>query len=130
MRGLNLVCFLACLAAFAGCAPAPVIRSAGDFSDTNDLMLIELGRKTFTEKGCIECHVREGAGGKSAPNLDLTATTADPTHVRESILLPDRRIAPGFEAGLMPQNYGSLLTEAEIDALQYYLSNEVQPGAR
>jgi len=90
-------------------------------------MLIELGRKTFSEKGCIECHTREGAGGKSAPNLDRIARTADPTYVRESILAPDRRIVPGFEAGLMPQNYGSVLTEAEIDALQYYLSNEVAP---
>ncbi len=127
---MKYVAGLLTAASLAGCAPVPAADRAGVPPDPNDLALIELGRKAFREMGCIECHTREGIGGKSAPNLDVTAKTADPTYVRESILAPDRRIAPGFEAGLMPQDYGKRLTEAEIDALQYYLSNEVRPIPR
>ncbi|MCW5830571.1 MAG: cytochrome c [Deltaproteobacteria bacterium] len=112
------------------CAPAPRVRPPVAEPGPSDSLLAELGRRTFREKGCMECHIREGEGGKSGPNLDKLAGVADPTYVRESILDPDAIITPGYEAGLMPPGYGAMLTEAEIDALQYYLSNRFSPAAK
>jgi len=105
------------------CAQQSAPKPAYGPPDANDSALIELGRATFRRQGCAECHTREGKGGSKAPNLDRLVRTADPTYVRESILDPDARISHGFEPGVMPQGFGAMLTEAEIDALQYYLSN-------
>lgn len=95
-------------------------------STADDAALIELGRETFRSAGCVACHRREGTGGTDGPDLDALAGTSDPTYVRESILEPKARIVPGYEGIEMPGNYGEMLSEPQIDALQYYLSNRLK----
>lgn len=92
-------------------------------SGATDKALMDLGRRTFKSAGCIECHRREGQGKSLAPDLDLLAGRVDPTYVRESILEPRAVIVPGYPDVQMPEDYGTYLTEEELDALQYYLSN-------
>ncbi len=123
-RRLLALCTAGALLSGSMCASKTAIKPVtAVVTDANDAALFELGRSAFRKQGCIECHTREGKGGTKAPNLDVLVRTADPTYVRESILDPDARISHGFQAGVMPQGFGANLTEAEIDALQYYLSN-------
>lgn len=122
--------FFAFLVLLCGCS-ASTQASAGQASTSapvrigDDAALVELGRVTFRSAGCITCHRREGLGGTDGPDLDALAGVADPTYVRESILEPDAVVVPGYEDIEMPTNYAEMLTEAELDALQYYLSNRL-----
>ena len=94
-------------------------------SEAVNTPLVDQGRKVFHDAGCALCHRREGRGSDQGPDLDRLAEWADPTYVRESILAPRAAIVPGYEKTSMPENYGQILTEAQIDALQYYLSNRL-----
>lgn len=87
------------------------------------------GDQIFTAAGCGSCHTFAPAGttGDIGPSLDeLTqaaeAANADPAdYSKESIEDPDAVIADGFEAGVMPTNYGEQLTPEQIDILVEYL---------
>ena len=46
----------------------------------------------------------------------------DAAFIRESIAKPDAVIAPGYQGGIMPENYGDTLSPDELDALVTYLT--------
>ena len=46
----------------------------------------------------------------------------DAAFIKESILDPDTEIAPGFQPGIMPPNFGDTLSAEQVDALVKYLS--------
>jgi mono/diheme cytochrome c family protein len=89
------------------------------------------GKQIFTAAGCGGCHVLADAGGTGSigPPLDnLAAETkkragggTPEKYVSESILNPNAVVAPGFSAGVMPQNYGDQLTPEQVKALTDYL---------
>lgn len=88
------------------------------------------GEQIFTAAGCGGCHVLAdaGANGTIGPSLDNIAQTAaqrgggDPQrYVSEAIINPNAAIAPGFSAGVMPQNYDEQLTPEQVKALTDYL---------
>ena len=95
-------------------------------------------RKIIDANGCLGCHSLHGQGGVHVDGLtaDLCGA-ARPTHfdgvgtrlsrddIRESILLPNAKIAPGFEkvAGVMPQTFGQMMTAAQLEALVTYLAS-------
>jgi cytochrome c oxidase subunit 2 len=87
------------------------------------------GKKLFTDGNgaaapCAGCHTLADAGtnGTTGPNLDKVLKGKDAAFIRESILKPDAVIAPGFQGGIMPKNYGDTLSPDELDALVSYLS--------
>ena len=88
----------------------------------------------FQSAGCGGCHAFTPAGSKGAvgPNLDNVASDAkkageDPAaYIRESIVDPNKVLAPGFAAGVMPGNFKDSLSAKEIDALVTYLSEAKQ----
>lgn len=96
----------------------PSSSSGGATGDAN------AGKAVFSSAGCSGCHTLAAAGASGAvgPNLD-TALTADagstplPQFVKDSIVNPDAVIAKGFTAGVMPANFGSTLSAADIDNL-------------
>jgi quinoprotein glucose dehydrogenase len=60
----------------------------------------KLGEKIFRDKAevsCIRCHKIAGNGGEVGPNLFDVGKRKDRTYLLESILLPNKEIAPGFE---------------------------------
>jgi quinoprotein glucose dehydrogenase len=60
-----------------------------------------LGRKIFFERAdvsCVRCHKIAGEGGVAGPDLSGVAVQKDRNYLLESILDPNREIAPGFEA--------------------------------
>ena len=91
------------------------------------------GKSVFEANGCNSCHTFKPAGstGKIGPDLD-TAPEADATKanmsladfVRASIVTPDAYISPGYQKGLMPTNFGTSLTKAQLDALVAYITTK------
>ena len=74
---------------------------------------------------CGSCHTLADAGtnGTTGPDLDQALKGKDPAFIKESIVNPDAEVAKGFGKGIMPPNYESTLSSAEVDALVKYLSD-------
>lgn len=82
------------------------------------------GKAIFTETGCGDCHVLADAGseGQIGPALDDALAGMSPEEIRTSIIDPGATVSEGFPAGVMPSDYSSVLSEAELDTLVAYLS--------
>jgi cytochrome c oxidase subunit 2 len=82
------------------------------------------GKDSTGATPCGACHTLSEAGtnGTTGPNLDQFLKGKDPAFIKQSIVQPDAEIAKGFSKGIMPPNYGSTLSPAEIDALVKFLS--------
>jgi len=74
--------------------------------------------------GCTGCHKISGEGGAIGPELTHVGSRLSANLIRESILLPDAKVAKGFEKfkGIMPKTFGNQLTAAQFEALVQYLS--------
>ncbi|MEO5804851.1 MAG: c-type cytochrome, partial [Verrucomicrobiota bacterium] len=58
------------------------------------------GKKIFHERedvACLRCHAIKGVGGNVGPDLNGIATRQSRGYLLESILEPNKQIAPGFE---------------------------------
>ena len=81
-----------------------------------------LGRKIFYERAdvsCLRCHKIAGEGGVAGPDLSGIAATKNRDYLLESILDPNRAIAPGFEAVTVKVKAGTNYTgvvKADTDA--------------
>ncbi|MGH2956920.1 MAG: c-type cytochrome [Solirubrobacterales bacterium] len=77
----------------------------------------------FFATNCGGCHVLSQAGttGTTGPNLDESLPNMSPQQIAEAITEPDAQLAPGFPAGVMPQNYGETLTPQQLQQLVRYL---------
>lgn len=99
-------------------APAPT--TAGGAPD---------GKKLFTDgngsaTACGACHQLADAGtaGQTGPDLDKVLAGKDAAFIEKSITDPDAEIAAGFQAGIMPRDYGDTLSAEELKALVTYLA--------
>lgn len=92
------------------------------------------GAQVFADNGCGNCHTLAAAEstGVTGPNLDEALTAADTAaHIEEMIVNPDKEIAPGYEAGVMPQNFGELLSAKQLeDLVQYLIENTPAGGGK
>jgi mono/diheme cytochrome c family protein len=82
------------------------------------------GRAVFTgQGGCGGCHRLADAGtsGSIGPDLDTALTRADLAAIRQDIVAPNAKITRGFPANLMPGDFGTRLTPAQLNALTRYL---------
>lgn len=73
--------------------------------------------------GCLGCHMLDGQGGRIAPDLTHVAARRSPDSIRRKVLDPMSSIAKGYEkfAGIMPKNFGTLMSAAQLEALVQYL---------
>ncbi|MGI9087404.1 MAG: cytochrome c oxidase subunit II [Chthoniobacterales bacterium] len=92
--------------------------------------LVALGERTFRYRGCSGCHapnaairapLLDGVYGRKVPLADGTLVTADEQYLRDSILLPNKQIAAGYEA-IMPTFQGQI-SEEELNAIIAYLKS-------
>jgi cytochrome c oxidase subunit 2 len=106
-------------------APAPAAGGGGGGGQqaVNAKALFTQGESTTGATACGACHKLADAGtqGGVGPELDKVLKGKDAAFIRQSILQPDAFIAPGFDKGIMPANYGQLLSKPEVDALVQYL---------
>ena len=81
------------------------------------------GKEIFASQNCGSCHALADANsqGGVGPNLDEVLPQRDAASIRQSIVAPNEETTEGFPEGIMPTNYGELLSAEEIDALVKYL---------
>jgi mono/diheme cytochrome c family protein len=81
------------------------------------------GKAVFSAQGCASCHTFSAAGatGKVGPDLDNVLKGKDAAFIHESIVDPNKEIAPGFQPNIMPQNFGQALTPKQVGDLVAFL---------
>jgi mono/diheme cytochrome c family protein len=76
------------------------------------------------ELQCIACHKLGAEGQVVGPPFDGIGSRLSPDEIRSAILDPGATTSPGYEkfAGVMPPNFGSRLTAAQLEALVGFLA--------
>ncbi|HET9334593.1 MAG TPA: c-type cytochrome [Gemmatimonadota bacterium] len=76
------------------------------------------------ELQCVACHKLGAEGQEVGPPFDGIGARLSPDEIRGAILDPAATVSPGYEqfAGVMPPNFGSRLTAAQLEALVGYLA--------
>ncbi|HET6616637.1 MAG TPA: c-type cytochrome [Gemmatimonadota bacterium] len=76
------------------------------------------------ELQCIACHKLGAEGQEVGPHFDGMGSRLSPDEIRQAILDPAASVSPGFEqfAGVMPTNFGTRLSAAQLEALVGFLS--------
>ncbi len=84
------------------------------------------GAQVFANNGCGGCHTLAAAksGGTTGPNLDEVLSGQSAAMVHESIADPNKRIAKGYPANVMPSNFAETLSSKELNDLVQYLVEE------
>jgi cytochrome c551/c552 len=79
----------------------------------------------LTEKGCLGCHVIDGAGPPIGPPFDGIGRRISADRIRKGILEPNAEVAAGFEkfAGMMPATFGEQLSAAQLEVLVQFLAS-------
>jgi len=96
----------------------------GGGAAVNAKQLFANGNAATGATACATCHTLADAGAKGqvGPDLDKVLKGKDAAFIKESILTPDKVIAPGYQPGVMPPNFGDTLSAEQVDALVKYLS--------
>ncbi len=83
----------------------------------------EAGATVFEEAGCGSCHTFEPAGTEAeiGPNLDESLQGKDAEYDPDVDREPDAEIAEGFQAGIMPKDYGEKLDDKQLADLVAFL---------
>ena len=94
--------------------PAPPPSAEGDPA---------AGKAVFAAQGCGGCHTFSAAGTTASvgPDLDEGLQGKDAAFVHESIVDPNKEIASGYGAGIMPQDFGQKLSQKQLDDLVAFL---------
>jgi cytochrome c oxidase subunit 2 len=101
------------------------------------LSLAARGEQTFRTLGCSGCHAPEskihaplldGIFGKPVPLADGTIVKAEDQYLRDSILLPNKQIAAGYDA-VMP-TFQNQISEEDLAALLAYLKSLGDAGGK
>ena len=83
-----------------------------------------MGKSVFTGSGgCSACHTLAdaGAAGQIGPNLDHYLKGRTAAFIHQMIVNPNGYIEKGFAANIMPGNFSTSLSPAEINAVVAYL---------
>jgi cytochrome c oxidase subunit 2 len=83
------------------------------------------GKALFASNGCSGCHTLKDAGaiGTVGPDLDTVLKGKDTAFIQQSIVTPNAVIANGYQAGIMPQDFGQKLSPDQLAGLVKYLSD-------
>ena len=81
------------------------------------------GGQVFANNGCGSCHIFGPAQsqGQVGPNLDEVLAGQSAAQIEQSIVDPDADISAGFEAGVMPGNYGQDISPEDLELLVEFL---------
>jgi cytochrome c oxidase subunit II len=98
----------------------------------DDLPLVELGERLYTQQACNACHSLDGTRlvgptfqgiyGSERRFTDGSTAIADENYLRESILEPAALIVEGYQ-NVMPPSYGGL-SERELNALIEFMKEQ------
>lgn len=79
--------------------------------------------------GCAGCHDLQDSGADAGPQLAGITARMDRAALRRAILDPNAEIAEGFEADLMPKDYGEQMRVSELELLVDYLVALAKPDS-
>ncbi len=90
------------------------------------------GAQVFANNGCGGCHTlaAAGSGGVTGPDLDEVLPGQSFANVHEDIVDPNKEIAKGYPANVMPANFGETLSEKELEDLVKYLIENTSGGGK
>jgi mono/diheme cytochrome c family protein len=82
------------------------------------------GAQVYANNGCGGCHTLAVAnsGGTTGPNLDEVLPGQSEAEIEESIVNPNAKIAQGYPANVMPENFKETIPPEEIKELVEYLA--------
>jgi mono/diheme cytochrome c family protein len=82
-----------------------------------------VGEAVWVANGCGSCHALAAAGaeGQFGPNLTATLKGMPASYIRESIVDPGKVAAAGYTTGMMPEDFGSRIPPAELEALVEFI---------
>jgi len=88
------------------------------------------GAQVFANNGCGGCHVlaAAGSGGVTGPDLDEVLPGQSAAMVEESVVDPNKVIAKGYPANVMPANFSTLISPKELEELVKYLVESTAKG--
>jgi len=74
--------------------------------------------------GCLGCHQLGEEGATLGPSFNGIGGRSSATIIRQGILDPDARVAPGFEnfKGMMPKGLGDQMTATQLEILVQFLA--------
>ncbi|HXE98895.1 MAG TPA: cytochrome c [Solirubrobacterales bacterium] len=80
------------------------------------------GATVFANNQCSGCHTLKAAGasGTTGPDLDKVIPGMSAAEVKQSIVDPSAKIAPGY-ADVMPKNFAQLISPQELNDLVNFL---------
>jgi mono/diheme cytochrome c family protein len=101
-------------------AAGPTELTAGDGPATQSMDPHEL----MSANQCLVCHRLGAEGGPIGPPFDGIGARLNADGIRRAILDPAADTTPGYEAvaGVMPANFGSMLTAAQLESITSYLA--------
>ena len=82
------------------------------------------GKAVFASSGCGGCHTYGPAGSSATigPDLDTALQGKTPEFVLESIVDPNKEVAQGFQANIMPSTFGESLSDKQLADLVAFLT--------
>jgi len=88
------------------------------------------GAQVFANNGCGGCHTFAAAksGGVTGPNLDQVLPGQSAAMVHESIVDPNKVLAKGYPANVMPANFEQTISAKELEQLVEYLLENTPSG--
>jgi mono/diheme cytochrome c family protein len=91
------------------------------------------GAQVFANNGCGGCHTLAkvaGAGGTTGPDFNEVLPGQSAAMIQESIEDPNAKIAKGYPANVMPQNFAETLSPKEIEQLVEFLMEKTGDSAK
>jgi cytochrome c oxidase subunit 2 len=89
------------------------------------------GAVIFTQNGCGACHTFSAvpdAKGKVGPDLDNLSKSAKAAgeelapFIKESIVDPNKVVAPGYQPGVMPPSFGTTIPVTQLNTLVAFIA--------
>jgi len=109
----------------AGFEPTVDLPGAGDTPVVDDEAEPEApaanGVQAIEKFSCAACHDLEGSEAEGGPKLSESAARLGRDGLRHAILVPNGELAAGFEADVMPQDYGAQMRASELELIVDYL---------
>jgi cytochrome c2 len=82
------------------------------------------GGQVFANNGCASCHTfaKAQSAGNTGPNLDEVLAGKPTSFIQESIVDPNKQIATGYPANVMPQTYENDIPPKDLKLLVDWLA--------
>ncbi len=103
----------------AGDAVVPTATGEGDTGEA----IATTGEDAISKFGCAACHDLLGSGADVGPPLNTLKGRMTKGQVMEAILEPNNTIAKGYDADIMPQDFGEQMQASELLLIVDYLLN-------